>query len=351
MKKPTRPTTAFKTEKKPKKLLHLIMFSLTFLMATSVGLNVYLGAKTISAKKEKFREAQVGNPSPVSYIRERQDPSQLSHPLLLADDNSESPRFSSLRYELQKLIRDYETDGSITSVSVYMTTLNDMSGMGIGPDDAYLPGSLMKVPILIYYLKQEQDHPGTLKKEFVYERPRTGFPQQNYPGDSIVSGRKYKVSELLHYMIAESDNNATYVLSTHIDGDEYRKIYTDLDIPPYEVSNTLYSISPRQYSKFFKVLYNASYLNESLSEYALNILSECNFRDGLVKELPKGIITAHKFGERAIDYDVNFSESAIVYYNSNPYLLTIMTRGRDVKHQTVLVSELSKAIYSRYGDI
>jgi hypothetical protein len=46
-----------------------------------------------------------------------------------------------------------------------------MNWMGIGSDEQYLPGNLMKVPILIYYLKQEQEHPGTLRKEFLYESP------------------------------------------------------------------------------------------------------------------------------------------------------------------------------------
>jgi beta-lactamase class A len=314
-------------------------------------LNIYYLTRRTSAQKSIVNLAEHKTPSIIHYLREEENSRKLIHPLLLVEGISESPRMASLKWELTRTIKEWQKDGRISAVSVYFAALNDMSWMGIGSDEQYLPGSLMKVPIMLYYLKQEQEHPGAMNKEFVYERPKVNFPQQNYVGDSIVPGRKYKISELLRYMIAESDNNATFVLSMHIQGDEYRQMFSDLDITPYEVSNTLYSISPRQYSKFFRVLYSATYLNEQWSEYALELLSKCNFREGLVRDIPRQTIVAHKFGERSIDYDMNFSESAIVFYHSNPYLLTIMTKGRDIKLQTDLVSELSREIYLKYGNI
>lgn len=351
MKKTTKATPAESTTASRKSWLSILIILFAFLTATSIGLNVYLASRNVSKQKHTVEEAVPPVSTSVHYLREQENSKRLIHPLLLVDVSTESPRLAPLKWELTRTIREWEKDGRISAVSVYLAALNDMNWMGIGSEDTYLPGSLMKVPILLYFLKQEQEHPGTLRKEYVYERPKSSFPQQNYLGDSIVPGRKYKISDLLHYMIAESDNNATYVLSMHIEQDEYRKLFTDLDIPVYEVSNTMYSISPKQYSKFFRVLYSATYLNPQLSEYALELLSSCNFKDGLVRDLPMGTVAAHKFGERGIDYDMNFSESAIVYYNSNPYLLTIMTKGRDVKLQTSLISELSREIYNRYRDI
>lgn len=327
------------------------MAFLSILMIVSLGWNVYFSANGRAPANKTSAEVATTAASPVVYVRQQVGEGKLIHPLLMAERMAESPRLAPLKPELMRIIQEWEADGKISSVSVYMASLNNMDWIGIGSDLGYLPGSLMKVPILMYYLKEEQRHPGTLKKEFVYERPRNSFPQQNFMGDSILPGHRYKISELLRYMIAESDNNATWVLSYHIDQEEYRKIFLDLDIPPYEVQNTMYSISPRQYSKFFRVLYSSTYLDEQLSEYALELLSDCNFRDGIVKELPKGTVAVHKFGERGIDYDQNFCESAIIYYKSNPYLLTIMTKGRDVKKQTSLVSELSKEIYRLYGNI
>jgi len=321
------------------------------LVVLSIALNIYYLTRKASAQKSAVSSAEPKTPSSLHFLREQENSSKLIRPLLLVDGSPESPRMAPLKWALTRTIKEWQKDGRVSAVSVYLAALNDMSWMGIGSEEQYLPGSLMKVPIMLYYLKQEQEHPGAINKEFVYERPKVSFPQQNYVGDSIIAGRKYKISELLRYMIAESDNNATFVLSMHIQQDEYRQMFVDLDITPYEVSNTLYSISPKQYPKFFRVLYSATYLNEQLSEYALELLSKCNFREGLVRDIPKQTIVAHKFGERSIDYDMNFSESAIVFYHSSPYLLIVMTKGRDIKLQTDLVSELSHEIYLKYGNI
>lgn len=326
------------------------MYFLLSITVLSLALNVFFAVKTVSASKKQTPEVVTEPGSKLSILRENEG-KKFIHPLLLAEMNSEATRFSPLKWELTKTVQEWEKQGSIASVSIYIKDLNTSDWMSMGGEAGYLPGSLMKVPIMIYYLRDEQEHPGVLKKEYLYEKPKNGFPSQEYRGDSIRPGRKYTVAELIRYMIEESDNNATYLLSIHIDQEEYRRMFLDLDIPPYEVQNNAYTITARQYSKFFRVLYNATYLDEQLSSYALKVLSGCNFREGMVKEIPKGITVAHKFGERGINYDMDFSESAIVYYNAQPYLLTIMTRGKDVKQQTELVSELSREIFLKYKDI
>ena len=157
----------------------------------------------------------------------------------------------------------------------------------------------------------------------------------------------YSVEKLLRYMADESDNNATYLLSSHIDTVQYREYFRDIDMPYCEPANFLYSISPRQYSKFFRLLFNATFTNEELSEYGLRLLRESSFREGLVKELPEGTVVAHKFGERGFNEQMDFSESGIIYANNSPYILTVMTRGNHIEKQTEFVSGISAMIYKR----
>ncbi len=324
---------------------------LSGITVVSILLNVYLVTKPAAGAKKETITSSVEDACSLDIIRNMHGEKHYIYPLILAELNSESQRFDNLKLDLSKLIMQRESGGAIESVSVYLKDIRRAEWMSIGSDKEYLPGSLMKVPIMIYFLKEEQEHPGTLKKEILYERPQSSFPEQSYRGDSIVPGKKYSISELLRYMIDESDNNATWALTRQIDQQKYKQIFADLNIPPYEVSNTRYALSPRQYSKFLRVLYNASYLNVDLSAYALQLLSGCKFRDGIAKDLPTDITIAHKFGERGINYDMDFSESAIIYNGSKPYLLTIMTRGKDIKLQTALVSEISAEIFMRYKDL
>ena len=269
----------------------------------------------------------------------------LTRPLLLVVVDKESVRYSNLKLKLNATIHQWQQKNTIANVSVYFKDLNDASWMSIDGDQAYLPGSLIKVPVMIYFLKQEEEHPGTLSTKLLFEKPKHYFPAQEYKGDSIIAGKEYKISELLRYMIVESDNNATNLLSRQINPDKFRKLFTDLEIPPDEVNDVNYVISPREYSKFFRVLYNATYLNPILSEYGLNLLSQSKFMEGIAKNLPAGTIVAGKFGERGINEVMDFSESAIVYRGNTPYSLTIMTHGTSIEQQTELISKLSEEVY------
>jgi len=76
-----------------------------------------------------------------------------------------------------------------------------------------------------------------------------------------------------------------------------------------------------------------------------------NSREVFAKDIPEGTVVTHKLGERGFNEVMDFSESAIVYCNSRPYLLTIMTRGKDIKQQTALVREISGEIYNQYKDL
>ncbi len=325
---------------------------LAFIIVPSLAINIYLIAKDykLSAQKEKLPEPD--NTCSLSIVRETNSKEGLIKPLLLAEVNTESPRFALLKAEINKFIDQRKKKGDVQSISVYLRDLNSTSWTDIGDNTGYYPGSLMKVPIMIYFLKQEQNFPGTLKKEYFYAKPTGQFPVQTFLGDSILPGRSYSIAKLLWYMITQSDNNATVLLSSHIDFGIYQQIFKDLDIPCDDLASSQYMITPRQYSKFFRILYSSTYLSKDLSSYALKLLTECNFRSGLVKDLPAGLIVAHKFGERGvIGHAMDFSESGIIYSNSQPYLIVIMTRGNDVRQLSTVVRELSIEIFNQYKDI
>lgn len=268
---------------------------------------------------------------------------KLINKLYLADLEKESSKFQSLKADLNGMIS--QAGGPVKSVAVYFRDLTDGSWMSINGDNLFYPGSLIKVPILIYYLKEEREHKGTLEKELVYTKPKQFFPSQIFKGDSILNGRKYKISELLKYMIVESDNNATHLLSQNMKNDPFCKIFSDLEIPPDRINDVDYKISARNFSKFFRVLYSSTYLSRRYSEYALELLAQSKFDLGISRNLPKDIVIAHKFGESGRNFDMDFSETAIVYRDNGPYLLTVMTEGTDAKKQADLVSKISDKVY------
>lgn len=112
-------------------------------------------------------------------------------------------------------------------------------------------------------------------------------------------------------MITNSDNEAKELLIQDIDETFLQKVYTEIGINTAG-DLTKDFISVKDYSGFFRLLYNATYLNRDLSEKALKILSKTNFDKGITAGLPKGITVAHKFGERAyIDSPIKRAAIAI----------------------------------------
>ncbi len=324
----------------------VILLSGIILLLLASNVLFYIRASRAANQVNSMR--LTSSPCSLAIIRLEDAHDKYTRPLLLAESELESEAFSSLKSDIAAFIEQSQNKGMITSAAVYVKDMNSGFWTSMYGNNEYLPGSLMKLPILMYYLKQEEIRPGTLKKEFVYQKPDLTFPNQKYKGDSIIPGQKYTVEKLLEYMTDESDNNATYLLSSHMDKDQYRQFFRDIDIPFCdEPSDAVYSISPRQYSKFLRLLFNATYVNEVLSEYGLRLLTESSFREGIVKELPEGTVVAHKFGERGINESMDFSESGIVYAHNSPYILTIMTRGKHIETQTAFVSGMSAMIYKR----
>jgi hypothetical protein len=94
-----------------------------------------------------------------------------------------------------------------------------------------------------------------------------------------------------------------------------------------------------------RVLYNASYLNPEDSEFCTELLTHCDFVNGLVNGLPKDTKVAHKFGEAGDNINAHFSESGIIYIHNSPYLLTVMTKGKDKTKLPAVISDISRKVY------
>jgi len=111
-------------------------------------------------------------------------------------------------------------------------------------------------------------------------------------------GAVYTVDELLSLMIINSDNTAKNLLLSNIDLKLVYNVYSDLKIPVPDFTEPECEVSAKDYATFFRVLYSCTYLSEDLSAKAIRLLSETEFKDGIVAGVPDNITVAHKFAER-----------------------------------------------------
>lgn len=258
-------------------------------------------------------------------------------------------RADNLRIQVTKIIEEKIKNEGIKSVSVYFRDLNNGPTMEIGGDEGFTPASLLKVPLMMAYLKKAETNPAILKMKMTYELQldgNFGNTMQNIkPAQILESGKEYTVEELIGRMVAYSDNSAANLLLTNMEDDFLTEVYTDLGIEVPSVQKTENFMTVKEYASFFRILYNASYLDRNMSEKALQFLSESQYNDGLRSGVPTNITLAHKFGERVFDNIFQLHDCGVIYHSKSPYILCLMTRGSNFNNLADVIKNISKNVY------
>ncbi len=289
----------------------------------------------------------------MSFHELRQGGYRFVNPLLECDFAEESIRgleLPGLKDKVNQYIERAKTEGLIDEAAVYFRQLRDGPWFGVNEHYGFAPASLMKIPLLMTYLKEADRDPALLRMPIVNDLDQNLAAGQFYPPkETIEPGRSYRVDDLLFRMVVYSDNNAWALLFRNIDTAKLNLVMRDLQVE-YSAEDSSGKISIVSYSAFLRVLYNASYLSKEMSEKALSMLSQEDFSDGLRKGFPVNVMFAGKFGERTAGLDRGMvrqlHEVGIVYHPRYPYLLGVMTLGRDFKLQEKVLQDLSRLIYT-----
>jgi len=295
----------------------------------------------------------------VSNFENRLGADQFINPILECD-NTESVELKSFEKDVNLLVDNIKKNQNIDDVSIYFRELNLGYWFGINMNIKFAPASLLKVPIMIAYYKEAEKNPDILKKELIldslYEKQ-----DQFFKTKELEIGKKYTIDYLIEKMIVDSDNNAKDLLTkndkNHI---LTKKVYDDLGLEnPFADSD--YVLPIKEYSRLFRILYNASYINKEMSNKALKLLSRVKFKDGLIAGVPKDIVVSHKYGIREIETNTNngvsevnifnayfqLHDCGIVYEPSRPYLLCIMTKGNNINDLSNTIKKIADLIYNK----
>lgn len=232
-------------------------------------------------------------------------------------------------------------------VAYYFRDLNNGPYFGINIDQSFSLASLLKVPVLMSYYRWAEQDPSILKKKLVFYESNVKRIDENpltKPKTRLQPGETYIVEDLIEKMITESDNDSFQLLVENIDvgllADPYNLTESEIDSKDDDYSGSL-----RRYSTFLRAIYNASYLSRPYSEKAMQVLARSEFKEGIVAGLPKGIEVAHKFGVRESKDTHQLHDCGVVYYPNNPYLICIMTKGKDIRDLSSVIKQLSILTY------
>jgi hypothetical protein len=279
-------------------------------------------------------------------IRENSIDYKFINPLLAIDNSKTNfPELNPLKKSLEDYINDNISNSKASQISVYFRDVNTIKWAGVNENALYSPGSMLKVATLMAYLKTVNQNPILIQKKFYYQ-PKDD-PGQFYKPKPLKEGY-YESQTLLKQMIINSDNIAMGILDQEL-LDPILKLYEELDLPTPLGSKEDF-MSPIQYSRMFRTLYNATYISRSYSEQALQLLTFTSFDKGIVSGVPASVIVAHKFGEQTFTQNGvvehrELHDCGIVYFPEHPYLICIMTKGQSFPDLEKVISGISKIAY------
>ena len=302
-------------------------------------------AKSSTDASSENKSAMPASEQACAYSVSRLGGYKFVRPLVQVKSNCEAPQYQGIKSEIETKINEYKKSSQLISASVFFRDFTESNWFSINDTEEYLPGSLIKVIGMITYLKMEEANPGVLNKKLTFNNPTEFIPVQTFDSKHVELGKTYTVKELLEYMIAYSDNNATYLLNKNVDLPLFKKIFSDLGIPPPNFEKSDFRIRANDFSTLMIVIYNASYLTIEHSEFAAELLAKCDFKEGFSKSVPANVPLAHKFGEMGDSNTRQLHESGIFYFDKKPYLLTVLTKGYDVKKMPEVLSTISKIVY------
>lgn len=265
-----------------------------------------------------------------------------------------SPEFAALESTIRDYISKQERAGVVDVVSVKVRDLQSSTGFTINPDERYAPASLLKVPTMMTYFKLAEANSTLLNKRLTYGGSTDTRMPVFTPTQPLVAGRSYTITELIERMIRYSDNEALILLEQHLaaigQSEAYETVTRDLGIENVHAAGDFITI--QGYGLFWRVLYNATYLNRTMSEEALRILSTTDYTGGIPAGVPDDLTVAHKFGEYGLlelgtgkVLKAELHDCGVVYYPARPYLLCIMTKGDNITALDRIITDISRMAY------
>ncbi len=262
-------------------------------------------------------------------------------------------RISGLEQDVGDIIDKKVQEKIVSRVGVFYRDLTTRRWFGINADAEFYPASLAKLPLGITYFKVadlepqvlDQVLPLTVQKEYTNEGQKVSVDSPMVPGQS------YSVRRMIEDLLEYSDNRPIAPLLNFMRQDVWKKVYADFGIRKQKDDGTEeWSVTPRVISNVLRSLYNGSYLDLGSSQELLEIMTRARYTRGIVAGVDHDVLVAHKFGEATMveadgSYTPTLHDCGIVYKPDAPYILCVMTEGKDFTQLEFAIAEISKVVF------
>ena len=262
--------------------------------------------------------------------------------------------YEPLRDALSTKKEALKSTKALTHISIYFRDLDHGPRFGIGEYDKFQPASLTKVPVLIAFLHLADLDPSILSKTLSFTGTLAVNDNVEMSDETIRPNTPYTIRELLTKMIVYSDNYSYKLLTRELNSSPKVVAYytfRDLDILRMMMAPKSDFVSIQSYATLFAVLHGTGYLSKDMSQFALELLSNTTFNEGLVAGVPKGIRVAHKFGHRILKGEDQLHDCGIIYHPDMTYLLCILTTGSSYENEKAAIRDVSQMVFDAVSSL
>lgn len=297
--------------------------------------------------RERIVDSQVTSSKQVRQVGEY----RYINPLLECEvaEGTIDAKKQNFQDDLAVRLEQIKAERKLTEAAVYFRDLNNGPTFGIDETGEFFPASLLKVPVMMAYLRWSEQEPGLLERGVTYEQPRDfGVTLTIQPREELEPGQKYTVDELIRRMIVYSDNQSLALLTDRLPRERIHELFDLLGIGEDVLIDAQGRLTVKEYAGFFRILFNSSYLSRENSEKALLLLASTDYSDALPAGVPADVTVAHKFGEAGTgETERQLHDCGIVYFPNHPYLACIMTRGQKTEFLKGAIRDISSFIYQK----
>lgn len=166
------------------------------------------------------------------YEIRRVDGFRFIRPILFSEPVKESVVLEPLKKNIHAALEKLNL-GEDTEFSVYFRDFDKGRWTCIHPDLRFRPASLLKMALLIDYLRQAQRDPLLMDRQMsLSPRDTVGRNSQFFSEQVVRFGQSYSVRQLLELMSEHSDNNASRLLASGLSPESQAQLFEQLACRP-----------------------------------------------------------------------------------------------------------------------
>lgn len=267
---------------------------------------------------------------------------------LLGTDSDEATTigvYNEVKRDVVKIAEEYSRRGELDEYGVYVKSLVYPLWFGINERNEFLPASLYKLPVAMAVYRDLENGKISRDEKLLYTREMETILKKDsyFLPTTLQAGHEYSVIDLIKRMIGESDNGAKDLLVSAVSEETLAETFK---LASLDGSIKFTHISPWMYSFYLRILYNTTYINSLNSEELLSYLESSTYKNALVKGVPDDIKVAHKYGLYNNEAGgLELHDCGIFYATEDPYILCVMTKGRNLEELEAFIAKVSEKVY------